>query len=360
MDVKSIFRGLQKQTAFTNYDMKRDLLLYALSLLLFISITGCSVVRFAETRSGYGIKPANKTDLDLDFQLGFNAASGSLNVTLAYQPYSIYKPRITLTDLGVGVVALGIFGKVYYDHWNHKNTFTVLDDTFDWYGTDPWEKAVLIGVPVDILLYWCFSYPFDRKMVKLPKQPIMNHQYRVDLPDHGSLGIFYRTTTGREQIAIDNFLSELRNPSYLQNIESLKFRVSTEVGGKWYKRDYTVTGFIPPELPEPSPKAVAVEVAWLQSRLKAGEQATLKVIAKNTGTAILTGFTVKTVSRDPSLNGWELAFGNIAEGASETRVLRCVTDKHTRPQEKLSVRLHFETVTGVVHPEIETHLEIIE
>ena len=340
--------------------MKQDLRLYALSLLLFISITGCSVVRFAETRIGHGIKPANKTDLDLDFQLGFNAASGSLRVTLEYQPYSIYKPRITLTDLGVGVVALGLFGKVYYDHWNRKNTFTVLDDTFDWYGTDTWEKAVLIGVPVDILLYWCFSYPFDRKMVKLPRQPLIGHEYRIALPNHGGIGIDYRTTDGNEQVKINNFLSELRNPPYLQNIESLKFQASTEVGDRQYRRDYTVKGFIP--LPQPKMKAhfVEIEAAWLQSRLRAGERATLRVTVKNTGTAILTRFTVKTVSRDPSLDGWELAFGNIAEGASETRVLRCVTDKNIRPEETVSVRLLFEAATGVVHPEIETHLEIIE
>ena len=66
------------------------------------------------------------------------------------------------------------------------------------------------------------------------------------------------------------------------------------------------------------------------------------------------------MSRDPHLDRWELAFGNIAQGESETRILRCVTGKNMRPQELVSVHLHFEADDGVVHPEIETHLEIIE
>ena len=342
--------------------MKRDLPLLVLILLLLIDMTGCSVVRFAETRIGHGVKSANKTDLDLDFRLGFNSTDGSLSVTLEHQPYRIHKPRITLTDVGVGLAALGVFGKVYYDHWNHKYTPTFTDDTFDWYGTQPWEKAVLIGVPIDFLLYWCFSYPFDRKAVRLPRQPLTGHEYRIELPDHGSIGINYRATARTEQIDIQNFLSELNNPPNLENIGSLKFRASTEVSGMRYRRDYIVSGFIslPPPPPPPPPQRIEVEGQWIQSRLRAGDRATLEVTVKNTGTTILTSFTVKTVSIDPHLNGWELAFGDIAQGASETRTLRCIMDQNMHPQETVSIRLQFQDVKGIVHPEIETQLEIIE
>ena len=339
--------------------MKRDLPLLALILLLLIDMTGCSVVRFSETRIGHGMKSANKTDLDLDFRLGFNATESSLSVTLEHQPYSIYKPRITLTDVGVGLAALGLFGKVYYDHWNHKYTSTLTDDTFDWYGTQPWEKAVLIGVPIDFLLYWCFSYPFDRKAVRLRRQPLTGHEYRIELPDYGRIGINYRATTGTEQINIQNFLSELSNPPNFENMRSLKFRASTEVNGTRYRRDYIVSGFIPPPPPPPLQR-IEVEGQWIQSRLRAGDRATLEVTVKNTGTTILTGFTVKTVSIDPHLDGWELAFSDIAQGASETRTLRCITDRNMRPQETVSIRLQFQDGKGIVHPEIETQLEIIE
>ncbi|MCY4569561.1 MAG: hypothetical protein OXD49_14785, partial [Candidatus Poribacteria bacterium] len=131
--------------------MKQNLVVLTVTVLMLINITGCSVVRFAETRMEYGLKKANKTRMDLDFQLGFNATDGSLRVTLEHQPYTIYKPRITLTDLGVGLASLGLLGKVLYDNWDHDYTFSFVDDTFDWYGSEPWEKAVMIGVPADIL-----------------------------------------------------------------------------------------------------------------------------------------------------------------------------------------------------------------
>ena len=125
----------------------------------------------------YGLKKANKTRMDLDFQLGFNVTDRSLRVTLEHQPHAIYKPRITLTDLGIGIASLGLLGKVLYDNWDHDYTFTFVDDTFDWYGSEPWEKAVMIGVPADILLYWAFSYPFDRKFVKTGP-PLIDRPYR--------------------------------------------------------------------------------------------------------------------------------------------------------------------------------------
>ena len=344
--------------------MKRDLRVCALIFFLLIHITGCSVTRFVETRIGYGVKKANRTDLDLDFQLDFNHTARSFMVTLEYQPYAISKPRITLTDLGVGLAALGLLGKVFYDNWDHDHTFTFVDDTFDWYASDPWEKAVLIGVPIDILLYWGFAYPFDRKAIRLPKEPFIAHPYRIELPDHGRIGRDYRTVTGTEQIEIQTFLSELGHPPYLQDLESLKFRVSTAVSGRQYHRDHTLSReFIrplPPPNGESPPASVAVDAQWIAHRLRAGEKATLKVIVENIGETPLTAVTTTTLSSDPYFDNWVLTFGNIAQGASETRILRCGTSKHLRPQATVSVSLRFEAATGVIHPEIEMEFEIIE
>ena len=233
--------------------MKQNLTVLTVAVLMLINITGCSVVRFAETRIGDGVKKANKTVMDLDFQLGFNATDSSLSVTLEYQPYAIYKPRITLTDLGVGLTSLGLLGKVLYDNWDHDYTFTFVDDTFDWYGSELWEKAVLIGVPVDILLYWAFAYTFDRRAVRLQRQPLTEHPYRIVLPDHGNISRNYHTTAGTERIYIRDFLLEIGNPPYLKGVESLKFRASTEVGGKPYRDDYTVDGSIIPNPDPPDP-----------------------------------------------------------------------------------------------------------
>ena len=242
---------------------------------------------------------------------------------------------------------------------DHDYTFTFVDDTFDWYGSEPWEKAVMIGVPADILLYWAFSYPFDRKAVRIQRQPLTAHPYRIELPDHGNIGRSYRTTTGTEQIYIRNFLSDLGNPFFLKDIESLKFRAFTEVGGKQYNKDYIVSGIIPPPPPPPPPVQIEIEAQWVENRLRAGEKATLKITVKNTSEIVLMEFTVTTINSTPHFNNWELKFGNIAPGTSETRALGFSTDSEIAPQD-VSVTLRFEAASGIVHEEIARILHIIE
>ena len=341
--------------------MKQNLTMLTISVLILINITGCSVVRFAETRTGYGMKKINKTKMDLNFQLGFNATDRSLSVTLEYHPYEIYKPRITLTDLGVGLAALGLLGKVVYDNWAHDYTFTFVDDTFDWYGSEPWEKAVMIGVPVDILLYWTFAYPFDRKGKKSQRQPLQDYPYRIELPDHGNIGRDYRTITGTERLEIRKFLADLGNPSYLRGIESLKFRAFTEVSGKQYRKDHTVWGIIPnsDSFNHIPTSLIEIEAQWVKDRLRAGEKATLKITVRNTGEIMLTEFTVATLSSNPHFDNWQLKFGNITQRVSETKALGFSTDPNMPPQD-VSVTLQFQAANSVAHPEIKKTLQIIE
>ena len=348
--------------------MKQNLAVLTLTVVILINITGCSVVRFAETRMGEGLKPANRTKRNLDFQLGF-ATDNSLRVTLEYQPYSIYKPRITLTDLGVGLASLGLLGKVLYDNWDHDYTFTFVDDTFDWYDSEPWEKAVMIGVPADILLYWTFAYPFDRKAIRLPREPLIDHPYRIELPNHSNRGKDYWTTTGIEDIKIRDFLSEFENLSFLRDIESLKFRASTEANKKQYRRDHTVSGNIIQDIirdimqdenkPPPDERTVEINTEWIESRLRAGEKAILKITVKNTNQTVLREFSTITVSSNPHFDNWKLEFGNIEQGTSETRALGFSTDPSMSPQD-VSVHLHFQAASNFTHPEIEKVLRIVK
>ena len=334
--------------------MKQNLTLLTVSVLILINITGCSVVRFAETRREYGVKTANKTKLD--FQFGFNATDQSLRVTLGYQPYKIYKPRITATDLGVGLAALGLLGKVIYDNWEHKHTFTFVDDTFDWYDLETWEQGVIIGVPVDILLYWCFSYPFDRSVTALERYPLKNYPYRIELPDYGNIGIDYLTTTGTEKIEIRNFLADLGYPSFLQSVDTLKFQASTVTGSNHYKRDHMVQGFI---LPPPPPQRVEIDPQWDKVRLRPGEKVTLRITVKNTDETVLKGFTLITTSSVLHFDNWKLTFGDIAQSASETRGLGFRIAPETTAED-VDVSLRFQTANGFVHPEIDLKLHITE
>lgn len=332
--------------------MKQNVVLFILSVLLIINALGCSVVRFTETRMMEGVKKINKTELKLDFQLDYNPTNRSLSINLAHQPYSIYKPKISLIDLGVGLASLGILGKVFYDNWDHDNTFDFTDDTFDWTGSEWWEKAVLIGVPIDILLYWTFSYPIDRKMVKFQSQPLEKHPYRVELPNHGNLGIDYTTKTGIEQIGIRKFLSDLGNPEYLRDVNSFRFRVSTEDSGKMYRKYYTT----PPPPPPPIP-IIKINAKWGKPSIRPGDKVVLKITVENSSESDLTNLTAKTSSTNLHFNNWELQFGNIAQGKSATRSIGFSTDTEM-PTHNITVKLRFKSSTGDVDQEISETLFI--
>ena len=218
----------------------------------------------------------------------------------------------------------------------------------------------MIGVPVDILLYWTFSYPFDRKLVRAPRLPLTEHPYRIELPDHGNIGRDYRTITGTDRLEIRKFLTELGNPSYLRNIESLKFRASMELNGKQHRRDYTVSGIIPPAPPDPQPiSLIEIDAQWVENRLRRGEQAILKITVKNASGIALTELIITTISSTRSFNNWEFKFNNIAQETSETKSLGFSTNREMSPQD-VSVRLRFEANNSVVHPEIQKIIHITE
>lgn len=339
--------------------MKR-LILFTLSTLMVFSVTGCSVGRFTQTRLMVGVKKINKTDLKLDFQLDYNPTNRSLGIKLAHQPYSIYKPKITRIDLGVGLAAVGIWGAVFYDNWDHDYTFDFTDDTFDWYDSQWWEKAVLIGVPADILLYWVFSYPLDRKKIKLQQQPLINHPYRIELPDHGNLGVDYNTSSGDEEIVIKEFLADLGNPSYLNNINSLKFCISTDDGGLQHKRYYTAP--VSPNGPKPPTpillsKDIRIQAVWHKNPINAGERAILKMTVENYGKTELKDLTAKTTSIDPNFNAPDLSFGNIPIGKSGTRAIGFHTDAEITPQD-IIVNISFNDSTGIVTQKIQEKITI--
>lgn len=325
--------------------------------MLVINVTECSVSRFVETRMGYGIKKVNKTDLKVNFNLDYNPIDRSLSVKLAYQPYEIHKPRITLNDLGIGIASLGLFGLVFYDNWDHDNTFDLTDDTFDWYDSELWEKVVLIGVPADILLYWAFSYPFDRKLVKLREQPLTEHPYRIELPDHSNIGVNYQTATGNEKIEIQKFLSDLGNQSYLQNIGRLKFRATTEVRGIKYKRDYIAPIHQWDQLTPPRPPQIEIDVKWEDNSIRHGEQAILRITVKNTTEKGLTDLIATTNSLNPHFNTWELKFGNIPSEKSVTRSIGFSTNSEML-SENVTVNIIFKTANEDVNQTKQTELNI--
>ncbi len=333
--------------------MKQILLLFMLSVFIIINVMGCSVARITQTRMMEGVKKINKTDLKLDFQLDYNPSTRSLSINLTHQPYAIYKPKITYTDLGVGLAAVGIWGLVFYDNWDHDNTFDFTDDTFDWYGMEWWEWGVFIGVPVDILLYWTFAYPFDQYKKKLNSKPLIGHPYRIELPNHADIGKNYTTLTGNEEIVIKEFLSDIGNLSYLQNVDKLKFRVSMEDRGIPYRRDY-----IAPILDLPSPK-VKINAEWVENSIRAGERAILIITVENMGETGLTDLTATTASSNRNFDHWEFNIGNIPQGSKHTRAMGFSTDAEI-PTQNITVTISFKTTSGDFNQKIQKTLSIIK
>ena len=254
--------------------MKRNLISLLLSILIFLGTTGCSVVRFAENRTGYGVKQTAVVDTDTrqtqlsrrDLQLGFTATDSGFSLQLQYLPYyhmeqrEIVKTRARITglDTALGLASAGVLGWIVYDNWANRtsaNTYTISKDgnfiensVPYWEAAAPWEKAVVIGVSADFLLT-ALQYTTTQKMttpwqrkgeVEGTLQGLENHPYRIELLDHG-LEKDYQTTSGDESIVIREFLAGIKKPASFLEVDKLELRASTEFEGKPYAETLTLT-----------------------------------------------------------------------------------------------------------------------
>lgn len=333
---------------------------FIVCILLVINVLGCSVSRVVETRMDYGLKKVAKTEVKVIFSLDYNHEDGLLKVRLAEQPYQIYKPKLTLNDVGIGLAALGLWSLVFYDNWDHDNTFDFSDDTFDWYDSELWEKVVLIGVPTDILLFWTFSYPFDWKKIELREIPLIDHPYRLQLPDHGNIGVDYKTLTGIDQIKVTEFKSNLGNRVYIQNtIGDLKIQASTTVNNKRYLSNYTIPNIPNGPVPVPIP-GIATTIKWRVNPIKSGERAILDITAENTGKKTITGLTATINSTNPYfVVNDDLIFRNLGPREKDTKAIAFSPDPNLQNAEIL-INVIFITLNGDVNQEDSITLTIRE
>ena len=233
-------------------------ILLMLSISILLSTTGCSVVRFAENRVGYGVKQIDVLNTETrenqlnrrDFDLGFNASQQGFSVQLRYRPYYgsesrdivRTRARITALDLAVGLVSAGAFGWIAYDNWTGSGVY-IPDANGDlkenvslnWGETALWEKAVLVGVPIDFLLSGFlhtttqeFTMPWETRGERAGTWEIVqNHPYRIELPNH-NFSKEYWTTRDARSISIREFLEGLPTPDHLLNIKTLELRASAK------------------------------------------------------------------------------------------------------------------------------------
>ena len=387
--------------------MKHSLI--SLTLIIFISMTtvGCSVVRLIQTNAGVEATKSverskeRRTPLNRkDFRFGFNASGSQLGVRLEYRPYYaleiqehvVYTPnvRATTAELLLGLATSGLFVWALVDNFVETGEVAVNDEgklynvsKFDWDGASSLQKAIIVGVPLDFLLYGG-ALGVEMKVREPWKQRgtfpgewqfLRNHSYRIELPSY-NFGKDYWSKTGNESILVTEFLTGIRNPVSFMDIDSVSLRASTDFEGKGYQKtlsfttqtqlqpfrevalaskgiDMTSTGK-PRLMPRPE-----TTFRWNENTVQAGDTATLWVAVKNTGKGTLYRVTALTVSRDPTLNNHELKFGKIDPSDSVSVPVSVKIDKLMRTQE-IPVRIKFAEYNDHIPENIEARLKVVE
>lgn len=387
--------------------MKNRFINLMLIVLISMSTGGCSAVRLIQTNAGVEATKSverseeRRTPLSRkDFRFGFNASGSQLGVRLEYRPYYdleiqehvVYTPNVrsTTAELILGAATSGLFIWALVDNLVETGEIAVNDEgelynvhEFDWDGANSLQKAIIIGVPLDFLLYGA-ALSVEMKVREPWKQRgtfpdewqlLRNHPYRIELPTY-NFGRDYRSKTGNESIAVTEFLTGIKNPISFMNIDSVSLRASTDFEGKGYQKTLNFTtqtqlqpfrevalaskgiDMISTGKPRLMPRPETT-FRWNKNTVQAGEMATLWVTIKNTGKGALYRVTALTVSQDPTLNNHELKFGKIEPDNSISIPVSFKTDKLKRTQE-IPVRIKFAEYNGHIPENIEAKLKVVE
>ncbi len=391
--------------------MKHKLINVLVFSVIVLSTAGCSAVRLVENSFGYGIDRTTVVDTEerrnevhpRDFQIQFGATETDFRFQLQYVPhYKIeqrdiikYRPESTLLDLAVGLATTALWGKAIYDTWLYKeekladtqvdwDNFEPYDFRFDWEGTSFWNKAIMIGVPVDIVLYrligsirrthrtgWAQTGEEAGSL-----QGIRQQDYRIELPTY-DFSKQYRTTSGDETVPIHGFLYGLEEPKPFLNLSSIDVHASTKVDGKTGEETLTLEGWeqlkpfrwhalkvvegidmFSTGQPVGKPLAKVVEARWKPNPVRAGDTTTLSVTVENSGKGALYRFTTHTVSTESAFKNKKLEFGKIAVGASRTLKLPVKTEASMKTQ-TLTIPLRFAEYNNYAPPDKERRLHIV-
>ena len=387
--------------------MKNRLVNLAIIVLISMSSVGCSAVRLMQTRAGVAVTKTverseeRRTPLTRrDFRFGFNATGSQLGVRLEYRPYYsletqeivTYTPdsKATTAELLLGLTTSGLFVWAFVDNLVETGEVAVNDEgelynvsKFDWDGASPLQKAIIIGVPLDMVL----SYYAGRAKMKVQEpwkrsgrvagkwQFLQDHPYRVELPTY-NFGKDYQSKTGNENIPVREFLTGISNPISFMDIDSVSLHASTDFDGKGYQKtlkfttqaqlqpfreialaakgiDMISTGK-PRLMPRPE-----VTFRWNEDAVQAGTEATLWVTVKNTGKGTLYRLTALTVSPDSMLNNRELKFGKIDPSNAVSVPVSFSIDKLKRTQD-IPIRIRFAEYNNHAPANIESILRVVE
>ena len=150
----------------------------------------------------------------------------------------------------------GLLSWAVFDNFVETGKFKINDEgelynvrELDWNRTSALQKAIMIGVPLDTVLwvYYATKYeatihePWKRKREIIGKWQLLgNHPYRIDLPTY-NFGKDYWSESGNERVQISDFLSHIENPGRFKDVDSVSLRASTEFDGKAYEETLKFT-----------------------------------------------------------------------------------------------------------------------
>jgi len=371
--------------------MKRYLIKVVAILLIPVSAAGCSVVRVVETQAGIGYTESTtepKTETretkklsEKEVQMTLNSAGNELDFRLQYQPYYVVKEERETTEYTpVSSLDLGMFAAetvVWF-----VALFSLRKVDWSWGDAENWQKAALIGIPTDSLLYLIVGGDLLSKHT--PWRPsevapgslerICNQPYRIDLPEY-NFGKEYHTHSGHEKIDLFELASSMPDPSSLMGVEAVDVRTSTAIDGENYEKAITISDqaglqafhnaalasmgidMVSVGKPDLMPRAGA-SAQWVEGELQAGKAAKLKITVKNTGKGELYRIIARTASSNPAFNHRQLEFGRIDPGKSRTAELSFETDELMRTQD-VPITISFEEYNDYTPPDINAELRII-
>ena len=257
--------------------MKHGLISLTLITLISINTAGCTVVRVRQTQAGYAVeKTVRDTEerriqlSQRDFRLGFDATQGGLGVRLEYRPYYnterrelvTYKPKKgeRSLELLMGVASAGLLSWAVFDNLVETGEVATNDQgelynatEFDWRNATLLQKAIMVVVPLDCLLWVYYATEYEatahepwKRVETIPGEweSLANHPLSINL----SLPLFryryqdtYHTDSdGRFIIPAAELIDKIPNLEPALSTNSIKINASATVDGQEQQAFFTI------------------------------------------------------------------------------------------------------------------------
>ena len=225
------------------------------------SLTGCSVVRLMEVATAHKTvidKETRRTGIEKkkDVKLSLSPMGDGFGLRLQYQPHYEVQSRSIMRSRGgdnflSSSIAWAEYFTLMYVAMDLFGLFDYLEDSdspeeseassLDWSTLKTWEKAVIIGVPSDFLL-WSMTKNF-RPTKRTPWEPshttpgtlkeVPNHPITISLSQLGYTETYLTNSTGELTILAHDLISKIpgQKLDVVLHTDSIKVDASTNVGG---------------------------------------------------------------------------------------------------------------------------------